>query len=47
MFNGENDSEIWLFDGVDGSDNVSGKDHNFVSDELFIGSFSKHGSPCR
>ena len=33
-------------DGVDGSDSVSGKDDNVVSDEVAIGSFIKFGSPC-
>ena len=46
MFNGKNDGEISLIDGVDGSDNVSGKDDNAVSDEISIGSFTKFGSPC-
>ena len=45
MFKGKNDGEIRLIDGVDGSDGVSGKDDNVVSDELSIGSFTKFDSP--
>ena len=39
--------EIWLIDGVDGSDNVSGSDEDVVvSVEISIGSLTKFGSPC-
>ena len=39
--------EIWLIDGVDGSDNVSGSDEDVVvSVEKSIGSFTKFSSPC-
>ena len=39
--------EIWLIDGVDCSDNVSGSDDDVVvSVEISIGSFIKFGSPC-
>ena len=39
--------EIWLIDGVDGSDNVSGSDEDvLVSVEKSIGSLIKFGSPC-
>ena len=38
--------EIWLIDGVDGSDNVSGSDEDVVSEEISIGSLVKFGSPC-
>ena len=39
--------EIWLIDGVDGSDNVSGKDEDVVvSVEISIGSLTKFNSPC-
>ena len=39
--------EIWLIDGVDGSDNVSGSDVDVVvSVEISIGSLVKFGSPC-
>ena len=37
--------EIWLIDGVDGSDNVSGSDEDVVvSVEISIGSLIKFGS---
>ena len=46
-FRGKGVSEIWLFNGVDGSDNVSGSDDDVnVSVEISIGSFIKFGSPC-
>ena len=46
-FKGKGVGEIWLFDGVDGSDNVSGSDDDVVvSVEISIGSFIKLGSPC-
>ena len=45
-FRGKGVFEIWLIDGVDGSDNVSGSDDNVVSVEISIGSFTKFGSPC-
>ena len=39
--------EIWLIDGVDGSDNVSGSDEDVVvSVEISMGSLTKFGSPC-
>ena len=39
--------EIWLIDGVDGSDNVSGSDEDVVvSVEISIGSLTKFSSPC-
>ena len=39
--------EIWLIDGVDGSDNVSGTDEDVVvSVEISIGSLTKFNSPC-
>ena len=38
--------EIWLIDGVDGSDSVSGSDEDVVSEEISIGSLVKFGSPC-
>ena len=38
--------EIWLIDGVDGSDNVSGSDEDVVSEEISIGSLVIFGSPC-
>ena len=39
--------EIWLIDGVDGSDNVSGSDEDVVvSVEISIGSMIQFGSPC-
>ena len=43
---GENDDDIGLIDGVEGSDNDSGRDDNVVSEEISIGSFTKFGSPC-
>ena len=46
MLRGKIDGEICLKDGVDGSDSVSGKDENVVSDEVSIGSLTKLGSPC-
>ena len=45
-FRGKGVGEIWLIDGVDGSDNVSGSDDSVVSVEISIGSFTKFGSPC-
>ena len=46
-FRGKGVGEIWLIDGVDGSDNVSGSDVDVVvSVEISIGSFIKFGSPC-
>ena len=46
-FRGKGVGEIWLIDGVDGSDNVSGSDDDVVvSVEISIGSFIKFGSPC-
>ena len=46
-FKGKGVGEIWLIDGVDGSDNVSGIDDDVVvSVEISIGSFIKLGSPC-
>ena len=39
--------EIWLIDGVDGSDNVSGSDEDVVvSVEISIGLLIKFNSPC-
>ena len=39
--------KIWLNDGVDGSNNVSGSDDDVVvSVEISIWSFTKFGSPC-
>ena len=39
--------EIWLIDGVDGSDNDSGSDEDVVvSVEISIGSLINFGSPC-
>ena len=46
IFKGKIDGEILLRDGVDGSDSVSGRDENVVSDEVSIGSLTKLGSPC-
>ena len=44
---GKGVGEIWLIDGVDGSDNVSGnEDDVVVSTEKSIGLFIKFGSPC-
>ena len=38
---------MWLNDGVDGSDSVSGSDDDVnISVEMSIGSFTKFGSPC-
>ena len=46
-FKGKSVGEIWLNDGVDGNDNVSGSDDDVVvSVEISIGSFTKFGSPC-
>ena len=46
-FSGKDVREIWLIDGVDGSDNVSGSDDDVVvSVEISIESFLKFGSPC-
>ena len=46
-FKGKGVGEIWLIDGVDGSDSVSGSDDDVVvSVEISIGSFIKFGSPC-
>ena len=46
-YKGKEVGEIWLIDGVDGSDNVSGSDDDVVvSVEISIGSFIKFGSPC-
>ena len=46
-FKGKGVGGIWLNDGVDGSDNVSGSDDDVVvSVEISIGSFTKFGSPC-
>ena len=44
-FKGKSVGEIWLIDGVDGSDNVSGNDDSVASVEISIGSFTKFGSP--
>ena len=38
--------EIWLIDGVDGSDSVSGSDEDVVSEEISIGSLVIFDSPC-
>ena len=43
---GKSVGEIWLNDGVDGSDNVSGSDDDVVSVEMSIGSLTKFGSLC-
>ena len=46
-FKGKGVGKIWLNDGVDGSDNVSGSDDDVVvSVEISIGSFTKFGSTC-
>ena len=46
-FRGKGVGKIWLIDGVDGSDNVSGSDDDVVvSVEISIGSFNKFGSLC-
>ena len=46
-FRGKGFGEIWLIDGVDSSDNVSGSDEDVVvSVEISIGPFIKIGSPC-
>ena len=45
-FKGESFGEIWLNDGDDGSDSVSGNDDGVVSEEMSIGSFTIFGSPC-
>ena len=45
-FNLKGVGEIWLIDGVDGSDSVSGSDEDVVSEEISIGSLVKIGSPC-
>ena len=46
-FRGKGLGEIWLNDGFDGGDNVSGSDDDVVvSVEISIGSFTKFGSPC-
>ena len=46
-FRGKGVGEIWLTDGVDGGDNVSGSDDDVVvSVEISIGSFIKFGSTC-
>ena len=46
-FKGKGVGEIWLIDGVDGSDNVSGSDDDVVvSVEISFGSLIKFGSPC-
>ena len=46
-FKGKGVGEIWLFNGVDGSDKVSGSyDDVVVSVEVSIGLFIKFGSPC-
>ena len=42
---GKSDGDIRLNDGAEGSDNVSGKNDNVVSDEISVGSFTKFGSP--
>ena len=44
-FRGKSFCEIWLKDGVDGSESVSGRDDNVVSEEISIGLFTKFGSP--
>ena len=44
---GGGEGEIWLIDGVDGSDNVSGSDEDVVvSVEISMGSLTKFDSPC-
>ena len=45
-YKGKSVGEIWLNDGDDGSDNVSGSDDDVVSVEIYIGWFTKFGSPC-
>ena len=46
-FKGKGVGQIWLIDGDDGSDIVSGSDDDVVvSVEISIGSFIKFGSPC-
>ena len=45
-FKGKSVGEIWLNDGVDGSDNFTGSDDDVVFVEISIGSFIKFGSPC-
>ena len=46
-FRGKGVGEIWLIDGVDGSDNVSGSDDDVVVIvEISIVSFITFGSPC-
>ena len=46
-FRGKGVGEIWLIDGVEGSDNVSGSDDDVVvSVEISIGSFIRFVSPC-
>ena len=46
-FKGKGVGEIWLNDGVDGSNIVSGSDDGgVVSVEISIGSFTMFGSPC-
>ena len=42
---GKSVGNIWLIDGVDGSESVSGRDDSVVSEEISIGSFTKLGSP--
>ena len=46
-FRGKGVGEIWLIDGVDGNDIVSGSDDDVVvSVDISIGSVIKFGSPC-
>ena len=43
-FSGKSVGDIWLIDDVDGSESVSVRDDNVVSEEVSIGSFTKLGS---
>ena len=45
-FKGKTVSEIWLNDGVDGSDSVSGNDDSVESEDMSISSFTIFGSFC-
>ena len=42
---GKSVGDIWLFEGVDGNERVSGRDDDVVSEQISIGSFAILGSP--
>ena len=42
---GKSVGDIWLIDGVDGSESVSGRDDSVVSEQISFGSFTNLGLP--